>query len=58
MKPCPFCGNNDIELYPSHRKDHPDRYWIAYCSRCSAEVSTRDKQTTTEKWDTRQTNED
>lgn len=52
LKPCPFCGDNHVEVYidPDFRFD---RYKVC-CVKCAAQIYRGDKDKAVEAWNTRQ----
>ena len=41
LKPCPFCGKHDVEVYTVEREDRPKCKWTAtvFCLRCFASTT-------------------
>lgn len=58
MKPCPFCGNTDIEVDWGHKDDNP-QFGSIDCQVCGAGMfhqapaSPNNKQILLDKWDRR-----
>ncbi len=60
LKPCPFCGGTDIEIYSY---DPYDGYqgnltrWCAVCTSCGCEYDKEEKSAVIEAWNRRADNE-
>ncbi|HEN3250029.1 TPA: Lar family restriction alleviation protein [Yersinia enterocolitica] len=37
LKPCPFCGSNQVEAFAQYEEDCPDRSAIVRCHNCDAQ---------------------
>lgn len=37
LKPCPFCGSKNVEVFAQYEEDCPDRSAIVRCHNCDAQ---------------------
>lgn len=37
LKPCPFCGSKNVEVFSQYEEDCPDRSAIVRCHNCDAQ---------------------
>lgn len=55
LKPCPFCGGNDVKV-ELEEPDNPSGFWWVHCPHCSAAIDVLyRKEEAIERWNTRST---
>ncbi|QBH96075.1 restriction alleviation protein, Lar family [Limnobaculum zhutongyuii] len=39
LKPCPFCGSSEVELFEMDEEDNPYRAWVVRCHKCDVQTA-------------------
>ena len=53
LKPCPFCGEEDIRKFTEYNGCTPTKYYILFCVECNGEISATSKRRVIKAWNER-----